>query len=52
MRPLNKPFVRYYEDMRADLNRYEEDYTLHPKKAALRMIIWNILYFTTLQLYK
>ena len=44
MRPLNKPFVRYYEDMRADLNRYEEDYTLHPKKAALRMIIWNILY--------
>ena len=32
MRPLNKPFVRYYEDMRADLNRYEEDIRCIQKK--------------------
>lgn len=47
MRQLNKPFEKYYEDMKADLNRYEEDYALNPKKAALRMAFWNLLYVFT-----
>lgn len=44
MRSLKKPFTTYYEDMKADLNRYEEEYTLYPKKAAFRMLVWNLLF--------